>query len=45
MGQHLIDTNIVIAATAIVYDLTLLTDNEIDFSGIGLLKLRNPDKA
>ncbi|WP_374754564.1 PIN domain-containing protein [Dyadobacter fermentans] len=35
----------IIAATAIVYDLTLLTDNEIDFSGIGLIKLRNPNKV
>lgn len=34
----------VIAATAIANDLILLTDNEVDFSGIPQLRLINPNK-
>jgi predicted nucleic acid-binding protein len=34
----------IIAATAIVNDLILLTDNEIDFQGILKLKIINPNK-
>jgi predicted nucleic acid-binding protein len=34
----------IIAATAIVYNLILITNNEKDFSGIKKLKLLNPHK-
>ncbi|SDE34656.1 hypothetical protein SAMN04487996_104409 [Dyadobacter soli] len=34
----------IIAATAIVNDLILLTDNEVDFSGITQLEMINPNK-
>ncbi|GIL21726.1 MAG: ribonuclease VapC [Bacteroidota bacterium] len=35
----------IIAATAIVYDLTLITNNEKDFSNINTLKVVNPHKV
>jgi predicted nucleic acid-binding protein len=43
-GQKIRTPDAIIAATAIVNDLILLTDNEIDFMGISKLKLLNPNK-
>ena len=43
-GRKMRTPDAIIAATAIVNDLTLLTDNEVDFIGISKLKLLNPNK-
>lgn len=43
-GRKMRTPDAIIAATAIVNDLILLTDNEVDFIGISKLKLLNPNK-
>lgn len=43
-GRKMRTPDAIIAATAIVNDLILLTDNEVDFMGVSKLKLLNPNK-
>jgi predicted nucleic acid-binding protein len=44
MEQYLIDNDAIIAASALHYGYTLVTNNEKDFTNIKGLKIVNPHK-